>query len=96
MIDLELTEEHKALQTTVREFVAGEVAPYIKEWDEKAHFERSIFEKMAELGLLGVCVPEQYGGAGFDYVSFSGDAILDDAASTRPPARAPDRPSSRR
>ena len=69
MIDLELTEDHKALQATVREFVQGEVAPYIKEWDEKAHFERSIFDKMAELGLLGVCIPEQYGGAGFDYVS---------------------------
>ncbi len=69
VIDLELTEEHKALQQTVREFVAGEVAPYIKEWDEKAHFERSVFDKMADLGLMGVCIPEQYGGAGFDYIS---------------------------
>ena len=69
MIELELTEEHKALQQTVREFVAGEVAPYIKEWDEKSHFERSVFDKMAELGLMGVCIPEQYGGAGFDYIS---------------------------
>lgn len=69
MIELELTEEQIALQKTVREFCAGEVAPYIKEWDEKAHFERSVFDKMADLGLLGVCIPEQYGGAGFDYVS---------------------------
>jgi len=69
VIDLELTEEHRALQQTVREFVAGEVAPYIKEWDEKAHFEPSIFKKMAELGFLGVCIPEAYGGAGFDYIS---------------------------
>lgn len=69
MIDLELTEEQIALRNTVREFCAGEVAPYIKEWDEKAHFERSVFDKMAELGLLGVCIPEQYGGAGFDYIS---------------------------
>jgi glutaryl-CoA dehydrogenase (non-decarboxylating) len=69
VIEFELTEEHKALQQTVREFVAGEVAPYIKEWDEKAHFERSVFDKMAELGLMGVCIPEQYGGAGFDYIS---------------------------
>ena len=69
MIDFELTEEHLALQRTVREFCAGEVAPHIKEWDEKSHFERSVFEKMAELGLLGVCIPEQYGGAGFDYIS---------------------------
>ncbi|MEJ7847877.1 MAG: acyl-CoA dehydrogenase family protein [Pyrinomonadaceae bacterium] len=69
MIDFELTEEHIALQKTVREFVKGEVAPYIKEWDEKAHFERSVFDKMADLGLMGVCIPEQYGGAGFDYIS---------------------------
>jgi len=69
VIDFELTEEHLALQKTVREFVAGEVAPYIKEWDEKSHFERSVFDKMADLGLLGVCIPEQYGGAGFDYIS---------------------------
>jgi len=69
VIDFELSEEHLALQKTVREFCAGEVAPFIKEWDEKQHFERSVFTKMAELGLLGVCIPEQYGGAGFDYIS---------------------------
>jgi glutaryl-CoA dehydrogenase (non-decarboxylating) len=69
VIDLQLTEEHVALEKTVREFCAGEVAPHIKEWDEKAFFEPRVFKQMAELGLLGVCIPEQYGGAGFDYVS---------------------------
>ncbi len=69
MIDFELTEEHVALRKTVKEFCDGEVAPHIKEWDEKSHFERSVFDKMAELGLMGVCIPEQYGGAGFDYIS---------------------------
>ncbi len=69
MIDFELSEEHLALQQTVKEFCAGEVAPFIKEWDEKAYFEPTVFRKMADLGLLGVCIPEQYGGAGFDYVS---------------------------
>jgi len=69
MIDLELTDDHEALVQTVREFAQREVAPYIKEWDEKQHFERSVFDKMAELNLLGVCVPEEYGGAGFDYIS---------------------------
>jgi glutaryl-CoA dehydrogenase (non-decarboxylating) len=69
VIDLELTEEHLALQKTVREFCAGEIAPHIKEWDERSFFEPSVFAKMAELGLLGVCIPEQYGGAGFDYIS---------------------------
>jgi glutaryl-CoA dehydrogenase (non-decarboxylating) len=69
VIDFSLSEEHLALQNTVREFCQGEVAPHIKEWDEKQHFDRAVFDKMAELGLMGVCIPEQYGGAGFDYVS---------------------------
>ncbi len=69
MIDFELSEEHIALQKTVREFCQAEIAPYIKEWDEKCHFERSILDKMADLGILGVCIPEEYGGAGFDYIS---------------------------
>lgn len=69
MIDLELTDDHEALVQTVREFAQKEVAPFIKEWDEKQHFERAIFDKMAALNLLGVCIPENYGGAGFDYIS---------------------------
>ncbi|MGI8494855.1 MAG: acyl-CoA dehydrogenase family protein [Pyrinomonadaceae bacterium] len=68
-MNFDLTEEQEALQATVKEFCGREVAPNIKEWDEKSHFERSLLGKMAELGLLGVCIPEQYGGAGFDYVS---------------------------
>jgi len=69
MIDFELTEDHKALVQTVREFAQKEVGPFIKEWDEKQHFERSVLDKMAALNLLGVCIPEEYGGAGFDYIS---------------------------
>ncbi|HVF66111.1 MAG TPA: acyl-CoA dehydrogenase family protein [Pyrinomonadaceae bacterium] len=69
MIDFELTDEHRALVQTVREFAQGEVAPHIKEWDEKQEFNQEIFGKMAELGLLGVCIPEEYGGVGFDYIS---------------------------
>src|SRR3712207_4624055 len=69
MIDFELTEDHEAIRQTVREFAQREVAPHIKEWDEKQHFERALLGKMAELGILGVCIPEEYGGAGFDYVS---------------------------
>src|ERR687886_887305 len=69
MIDFELTEDHRALQQTVRDFALGEVAPRIKELDEKQQFDRSILDKMAELNILGVCIPEEYGGAGFDYIS---------------------------
>src|SRR2546421_2946460 len=69
MIELQLTDDHEALVQTVREFAQKEVAPYIKEWDEKQQAHPEIFKKMAELNLLGVCIPEQYGGAGFDYIS---------------------------
>jgi glutaryl-CoA dehydrogenase (non-decarboxylating) len=69
MIDFELTEDHKSIMQTVREFAQKEVAPRIKELDEKQQFDRSILDKMAELNLLGVCVPEEYGGAGFDYIA---------------------------
>src|SRR6266481_2265931 len=69
MIELQLTGDHDALVQTVREFAQKEVAPYIKEWDERQESHREIFEKMAALNLLGVCIPEQYGGAGFDYIS---------------------------
>src|SRR6187549_1559754 len=69
MIDFELTEDHKALVQTVKEFAQREVGPFIKEWDEKQHFEPSVLRKMAALNLLGVCIPEEYGGAGFDYIS---------------------------
>ncbi|HEV2800636.1 MAG TPA: acyl-CoA dehydrogenase family protein [Pyrinomonadaceae bacterium] len=69
MIDFELTEDHKSIRNTVREFAQREVAPRIKELDEQQRFDRSILDKMAELNLLGVCIPEEYGGAGFDYIS---------------------------
>src|SRR5690606_23125741 len=51
----------------VRDFTEKEILPYIQEWDAKGHFEMSIIEKLADLGLMGVCIPEQYGGAGMDY-----------------------------
>ena len=69
MIDFELTDDHKALVQTVREFAQKEVAPHIKSWDEEQHFEPSVLKKMGALNLLGVCIPEEYGGAGFDYIS---------------------------
>jgi glutaryl-CoA dehydrogenase (non-decarboxylating) len=69
MVDFELTEDHRSIQQMVREFALKEVAPRIKELDEKQQFDRSILDKMAELNLLGVCIPEEYGGAGFDYIS---------------------------
>jgi glutaryl-CoA dehydrogenase (non-decarboxylating) len=69
VIDFELSEEHKAVEKTVREWAAGEVAPKIHDLDREHRFERKFLAGMAELQLLGICVPEEYGGAGMDYIS---------------------------
>ncbi|MGB7667325.1 MAG: acyl-CoA dehydrogenase family protein, partial [Candidatus Acidiferrales bacterium] len=70
-MDLGLTEEQLLLQRTVREFAESEVKPLAKEIDETGHFPRETFRKAAELGLTGVAVPEEYGGAGMDHISYS-------------------------
>jgi glutaryl-CoA dehydrogenase (non-decarboxylating) len=67
MMDFSFSEEQELLRKTVRQFVDKEIMPFIREWDEKQHFERSILTRLAELGLMGVCIPEQYGGSGMDY-----------------------------
>ena len=69
MIDFELTEEHLLLQQTVREWGAREMAPRIHDLDRSHRFDVDIFPQMAALGLLGICIPTAYGGAGMDYVS---------------------------
>src|SRR2546426_11749821 len=70
-VDLELTEEQKLLQKSVREFAESEVKPMAKELDETGHFPRGLFKKAAEIGLTGVALPEAEGGAGFDHVAYS-------------------------
>lgn len=67
MMDFSLTEEQHAVQKLTRDFVDTEILPNIREWDEQHHLEPSILPKLAQLGLMGVCIPEQYGGAGMDY-----------------------------
>jgi glutaryl-CoA dehydrogenase (non-decarboxylating) len=67
MMNFALSEEQLAVKKMVRQFVDKEIIPYIREWDEQQHFEKSIIKRMAELNLMGVCIPEQYGGAGMDY-----------------------------
>ncbi|HEY8549394.1 MAG TPA: acyl-CoA dehydrogenase family protein [Vicinamibacterales bacterium] len=69
MIDFDLTEEHRLLEQTVREWAAREIAPRIAELDREHRFDRGILPQMAELGLLGICIPGEYGGAGMDYIS---------------------------
>ena len=70
-MDLELTAEQELLQKSVREFAEAEVRPHAKELDETGHFPREIFRKAAELGLTGIALPENEGGAGFDHVAYS-------------------------
>jgi butyryl-CoA dehydrogenase len=69
-MDFRLTEEQRLVQATARDFVDGEVVPHVREWEEKGEIPRSFYAKMAKLGFLGAPVPEKYGGAGMDYVSF--------------------------
>jgi butyryl-CoA dehydrogenase len=70
-MNLELTEEQKMLQKTVREFAESEVKPLAKELDETGRFPRQTFQKAAELGLTGIAFPEGEGGAGFDHIAYS-------------------------
>lgn len=69
MIDFDLTEEHRLLAQTAREWAHREVAPQIAELDRQHTFDPKILPGMADLGLLGICVPAEYGGAGMDYIS---------------------------
>jgi alkylation response protein AidB-like acyl-CoA dehydrogenase len=63
---LGLTEEQRGIRDLAREFAKNEIAPWISEWDENAHFEPSIVKKMGDLGFLGMMIPEEYEGLGVD------------------------------
>src|SRR5947199_2120484 len=69
MMNFDLTEEQHLLEQSVREWAAREVAPHIHDLDREHRFDKRVFPQMAELGLLGISVPEEYGGAGMDYIS---------------------------
>jgi len=69
-MDFDLAPEQREIQALARDFVRAEVEPYAAEWDRDHHFPRELFGKLAELGLMGVCVPEEYGGAGADFLSY--------------------------
>ncbi len=69
-MDFDLNEEQRQVRDSVREFAEGEIKPHVREWDEKQHFPVELLPKLAELGLMGVIFPEQYGGAGMGYVEY--------------------------
>jgi alkylation response protein AidB-like acyl-CoA dehydrogenase len=69
-MDFELTQEQKLIRQTVRDFAEREIRPVAKELDDKAIFSLELTRKMGEIGLLGITVPEQYGGQGMDTLSY--------------------------
>jgi glutaryl-CoA dehydrogenase (non-decarboxylating) len=69
VIDLGLTEEQRQVEETVRRFVDERILPDAVENDQRHRLDRSIIDSMADLGLLGIVVPERYGGAGMDFVA---------------------------
>ncbi|XJZ28916.1 acyl-CoA dehydrogenase family protein [Bacillota bacterium Lsc_1132] len=70
-MNFEFTEEQVMLRKMVRSFVDKEIMPYMREWDERGSFDLKIYKRLAELNLMGVCIPEQYGGSGMDYNSLA-------------------------
>ena len=70
-MNLELTEEQQMVRNSIREFAQNEIAPVAREYDEEEKFPHKQLDGLAELGLLGMIIPEQYGGAGFDSVSYA-------------------------
>ncbi|MBX7173180.1 MAG: acyl-CoA dehydrogenase family protein [Pyrinomonadaceae bacterium] len=70
-MNFELNEEQLQIKYSVREFAESEIKPKVMEWDETQHFPDELRPKLAELGLLGVIFPEEYGGAGMGYVEYA-------------------------
>jgi alkylation response protein AidB-like acyl-CoA dehydrogenase len=70
-MNFELTEEQEQIKMSIREFAESEIRPHVMEWDETQHFPIELRPKLAELGLMGVIFPEEYGGAGMGYVEYA-------------------------
>ncbi|MGB5945777.1 acyl-CoA dehydrogenase family protein [Paenisporosarcina sp.] len=66
-MNFEFTDEQQLLRKTVRQYVDDEILPHIAEWDSTGGFDPKVWKRLAELGFMGVCVPEAYGGSGMDY-----------------------------
>jgi len=71
MDKLFFTEEHEMIRSMVQDFAKNEIEPIAQELDEKGKFPKELVEQMAELGMLGIPVPEEYGGAGMDTVAYT-------------------------
>ncbi|HET8529202.1 MAG TPA: acyl-CoA dehydrogenase family protein [Gaiellaceae bacterium] len=69
-MDFELSAEQREIQALARDFAQREIEPHAADWDREHTFPRPVFAALAELGLMGACVPEEYGGAGTDFLSY--------------------------
>jgi alkylation response protein AidB-like acyl-CoA dehydrogenase len=69
-MDFSLSDEQREIQTLARDLARAEIEPHAGDWDREHRIPRELFAKLADLGLLGVCIPEQYGGAGADFLSY--------------------------
>jgi len=69
-VDFQLSADQLAIQALARELADAEIAPNAAEWDRDQRFPDELIPKLAELGLMGVCVPEEYGGVGADFLSY--------------------------
>src|SRR2546429_1482336 len=70
-MEFELSEEQQQMKMSVREFAEAEIAPHVMEWDEAQHFPIELVPKLADLGLMGILFPEEYGGADLGYVEYA-------------------------
>lgn len=70
LVDELLTEEHRLIRETVRNYVKKEITPIIEDYAQRAEFPQQIVQQLGELGCFGPTIPEQYGGGGLDYISY--------------------------
>ena len=69
-MDFSLTSNQREIQALARDVAEAEIAPHAAAWDRDHTFPRELFSKLGALGLMGVCVPEELGGAGADFLSY--------------------------
>jgi alkylation response protein AidB-like acyl-CoA dehydrogenase len=69
-MDFELSPDQREIQALARDFAREQIEPNAAQWDREHHFPRDVFAELAELGLMGVCIPDEYGGAGADFLSY--------------------------
>src|SRR6185312_5601947 len=67
----ELTDQQRQIGALAAEIAQREIAPHVAQWDREHAFPRALYGKLTEAGIMGIIIPEEYGGAGADYVSYA-------------------------